>query len=139
MEDRDDPRNVLAFILVPLISTFALQRVILHHSSPDTHVYVGGYLVHHLFSGALLLIAAAFLLAFGLRRAWPRKLARIALGVGAAMVLDEVVYLVCTDGSGTAYRGSVSLWGAVLLIGLAAASLLLMCRLNRVRSETARN
>ena len=112
-------------ILIPLLLTFVTQRVILHHSHPDTHVFVGGYLVHHLFSGVLILIPTAFLLAFGLQSPRKRNVALMILGFSSAMVLDEVIYLICTDGSGVAYRGRVSLWGAVALEAAAAGFLVL--------------
>jgi len=111
-------------ILVPLVLTFVTQRLILHHSSPDTHVFVAGFLVHHLFSGVLILIPTAFLLALGIKSVARRNLALVALGLSSAMVLDEVVYLVCTDGSGSAYRGAVSFWGAFFLLLLAVLFLL---------------
>jgi hypothetical protein len=120
-------RRSLLFLLVPMWGTFAVQRLVLHHSSPDTHVFVAGYLVHHLFSGVLVLIPTAFLLAFGVRNAWSRDLARAVLGFSSAMVLDEVVYLVCTDGSGTAYSGAVSFTGALVLLLLATPVAGLLC------------
>jgi hypothetical protein len=125
-------------ILVPLVLTFVTQRLILHHSHPDTHVFVGGYLVHHLFSGVLILIPTAFLLAFGLRTPRKRNVALMVLGFSSAMVLDEVIYLICTDGSGVAYRGRVSLWGAVALEALAAGFLILAhCRGGRENQASA--
>jgi hypothetical protein len=109
----------MLFVLGPMLATFAIQRTVLHHSSPDTHVYVAGYLVHHLFWGILILIPTAFLLALGIQTAWLRNLARGVLGFSSAMVLDEVIYLICTDGSGVAYRNSVSFTGALILLTLA--------------------
>jgi len=123
MNEETDSARAFRFILGPMIATFAIQRFILHHSPPETHVYLGGYLVHHLFTGALLQIPAAFALALGLRNRIARDLARVVLGVGSAMVLDEIVFLVFTDGSGNAYRNRVSFWGAFALIALAAAFL----------------
>jgi len=117
---REVARRTLRLILLPMVLTFAIQRLILHHSSPDTHVFIAGYLVHHLFTGALMLIPAAFLIAFGSRSRRVTALSRMLVGVGTAMVLDEVVFLVCTDGSGVAYRNCVSFWGAFVLIGLAS-------------------
>lgn len=116
----DSPGRSVLLILVPMLLTFLIQRVVLHHSSPDTHVFVRGYLVHHLFWGILVLVPTAFLLGLGLRTAWQRDVARVALGFSSAMVLDEVVYLVCTDGSGVAYRGAVSLRGAFVMLSAAA-------------------
>jgi len=120
----DHQRKTALFILLPMIGTFVIQRLVLHHSSPDTHVWVAGFLVHHLFWGILALVPTAFLLAFGVSTPWKRNLALATLGFSSAMVLDEVIYLVCTDGSGVAYRGGVSLWGAVTLLGLASVFLL---------------
>jgi hypothetical protein len=124
MIDRESPRRSLLLILVPMLLTFSIQRVILHHSPPSTHVYVSGYLVHHLFSGVLLLIPTAFLLAFGIRSDRGRALLTMLLGVSSSMVLDEVIFLICTDGSGEAYRGRVSFWGALTLMALASGVLL---------------
>ena len=106
MDPREEPRRPLVFILVPMLLTFAIQRTFLHFfSHPNFHVYVGGFRVHHLFSGALLLVSSSFLLAFGTRA---RSLVLASLGVGSAMVLDEVFFLVFTDGSNEAYRGRIS-------------------------------
>jgi len=129
MTESQETRRTLGLILVPLLATFLTQRTILHHSSPDSHVFVAGYLVHHLFSGALLQIAAAFIIAFGPRSPRVRDVARVLLGIGTAMILDEIIFLVCTDGSGEAYRGRASLWGAVVLISLAAVSLVALLRI----------
>src|SRR5437868_114958 len=128
MEQQEEPWRPLVFILGPMLLTFLLQRVILHcFSHPNFHVFLGGYRVHHLFSGALIQISSAFLLAFGVRSRF-RSLVLISLGVGSAMVLDEVIFLVFTDGSNEAYRSPVSLWGAAALIALAAAFLAALYR-----------
>ncbi len=48
------------------------------------------------------------------------------------MVLDEVIYLIATDGSNASYLLPISLWGAVSLIGLTTVFVLtlygLSCR-----------
>jgi hypothetical protein len=123
VDEQDESWKPLVFILGPMLLTFMIQRVILHcFSHPNFHVFLGGYRVHHLFSGALIQISSAFLLAFGVRPRF-RSLVLVSLGVGSAMVLDEVIFLVFTDGSNEAYRSSVSLWGAAALIALAATFL----------------
>jgi hypothetical protein len=125
MEQNEEPWKPLLLILGPMLLTFVLQRIILHcFSHPNFHVFLGGYRVHHLFTGALIQISSAFLLAFGVRTPRSRNLVLVSLGVGSAMVLDEVIFLVFTDGSNEAYRGSVSLWGAAALMTLAALFLL---------------
>jgi hypothetical protein len=131
---KEEPRKLLPFILAPMLATFAIQRTILHHSPPDTHVFIAGYLVHHLFWGLLCLIPTAFLLGLGIRTPWRRKFALAVLGFSSAMVLDEVIYLICTDGSGVAYRGAVSLRGAFALL-TAATLFLAACGLARKRPK----
>jgi hypothetical protein len=124
MNESDEPKIRLYFILVPMWLTFFTQRLILHHSSPGTHVFIAGYLVHHLFWGILFMIPTAFLFAMGMRTPRLMSIARVVLGFSSAMVLDEVIYLICTDGSGVAYRGSISLWGAAILMSVATVFLI---------------
>jgi hypothetical protein len=133
MDQHEEPWRPLLLILGPMLLTFAVQRTFLHcFSNPNFHVTVGGFRVHHLFSGALIQIASAFLLAFGTRA---RRLALVALGIGSAMVLDEIVFLVFTDGSNEAYRGRASFLGAATFVALAAAFLVaLYARAKRLRA-----
>src|SRR5204863_2444507 len=88
-------KQTLRLILLPLLGTFVCQRLYLHLVRVQ-HIYPAGYLVHHLFVGALIVIPAAFLLAFGTGRRLLAISAPIALGIGSAMILDEVTYLVAT-------------------------------------------
>jgi len=118
----------LGFILAPMLATIILQRVYLHAVDPNADLFLLGYNVHHLFTGVLIEIPAAFVIAFRPHRMLTRRLAEMALGVGSAMVLDEVIYLIATDGSNAAYLTAVSLWGAVVLISAAALLLILLCQ-----------
>ena len=113
-----------------MLATFFCQRLYLHLVRVQ-HVYPAGYLVHHLFTGVLILIPAAFILAFGPRNRWLARMAPIALGIGSAMVLDEIVYLVATKASDTDYVSAVSLYGAVILISIATIFLLFLYRCHR--------
>src|SRR4051812_32707907 len=61
------PKQTLLLILLPMLGTFAGLRLYLHLVRVQ-HVYPGGYLVHHLFMGVLIVIPAAFVLAFEVRR-----------------------------------------------------------------------
>jgi len=66
MKDTSRPlaaKQTLLLILVPMLATFVLLRLFLHLAGVR-HAYPFGHLVHHLFWGVLLLIPAAFLLAF---------------------------------------------------------------------------
>lgn len=99
------------------------QRLYLHLVRVR-HIYPGGYLVHHMFVGVLILIPCAFILAFGTRHRLPAMLARVGLGIGSAMVLDEVVYLVMTKGTDADYVSRTSLNGAFVFISLGVVLLL---------------
>jgi hypothetical protein len=128
--DRGEASRMLRLILVPMLTVFAAQRLYLH-LIPIRHVVVAGYLVHHLYTGALILIPAAFVLAFGVRHRPLAWLAPVALGVGSAMVLDEVSYLVTTQATDADYRSPLSLGGAIVLMGLATGLLLALYRVHR--------
>ncbi len=125
---RLSPRQTLLLILIPLLLTFAGQRIYLHFAGV-THVYPGGYLVHHLFWGVGLIMPAAFVLAFGPRSRRSAVLSRVALGSGSAMILDELVYLVATDASDTDYVSPLSLRGAFVFIALGVVLLWFLYKL----------
>lgn len=123
-------KQTFLLIIFPMLATVLSLRLYLHLVHVR-HVYPGGYLVHHLFIGVLIQIPAAFLLAFGTRH---RVLARIALGVGTGLILDEVVYLVATRASDADYVSRISLVGALVLISMAV--ILLVILYLRHREET---
>ena len=120
-------RRTLLLILVPMLITVLVLRLYLHLVHVR-HIYPGGYLVHHLFFGVLIVIPAAFLLAFETRYG---KFVRVMLGVGAGMVLDEVVYLVATQASDADYVSKTSLVGSLVLVGMAAVLLLVLYAVHR--------
>jgi hypothetical protein len=106
-----------------MLATFASLRLYLHLIHVQ-HVYPGGHLVHHLFFGVLIEVPAAFILAFGPRNRPLTFLAPMALGIGAALMLDEITYLVLTKATDQDYVSTVSLDGAFALISLAVIFLL---------------
>ena len=116
------PKQTLLLILLPLLGTFVCQRLYLHLVRVQ-HIYPAGYLVHHLFVGALIVIPAAFLLAFGTGHRLLAISAPIALGIGSAMILDEIAYLVVTKATDQDYVSRVSLNGAIAFISLAVVLL----------------
>ena len=122
------PKRTLLWILIPMMATFICQRLYLHLVRVQ-HIHAGGYLIHHLFSGALLVIASAFVLAFGTRNRWLAHLTPAALGIGSAMVLDEVIYLVATQASDADYVSALSFWGAFVLVSLAVVFLVCLYKL----------
>lgn len=124
------PKQTLLLILLPMLATFACLRLYLHLVHVQ-HVYPGGYLVHHLFIGVLIEVPAAFILAFGARNRLLALLAPAALGIGTALMLDEVTYLVATKATDQDYISGVSFGGAIVLIFLAVILLLALYRSHR--------
>jgi hypothetical protein len=124
------PKQTLLLILLPMLATFFCLRLYLHLVQVR-HIYPGGYLVHHLFFGVLITVPAAFILAFGARNRVLALLTPAALGIGSALMLDEVTYLVATKATDQDYVSSLSLDGAIVLIFLAVVLLLLIYRFNR--------
>jgi hypothetical protein len=122
--------QTLLCILVPMLATFVALRLYLHLVHVQ-HLYPGGYLVHHLFLGVLIVLPATFLLAFGPPQRPVRILSLVLVGIGSGMILDEFVYLVATKGTDQDYVSRVSLLGAIVCISLAAALLLVVYLLHR--------
>jgi hypothetical protein len=77
-----------------------------------------------------MVIPAAFILAFGPRCRRTAVLTRVALGIGSAMVLDEVVYLVATRASDADYVSPLSLRGAFVFVSLGVILLWALYRIH---------
>jgi len=122
-------KQTLLLILLPMLATVLCHRLYLHLVRVQ-HIYPAGYLLHHLYTGALIEIPAAFVLAFGTRNRLVASVALAALGIGSGMVLDEVVYLVATQASDDDYVSAVSLIGSIVFTGLATMLLLVLYRLH---------
>jgi hypothetical protein len=102
-----------------MTATFTLLRVALTRS-PNSDFDVLGYNVHHLFTGVLIVVAAAIPIAIGVRSQRLLTGLTALLGVGLGLVLDEWVYLIVTDGSNASYLLPESFIGGVVLIALAS-------------------
>jgi hypothetical protein len=124
------PKQTLLLILLPMLATFMGQRLYLHLIHVR-HIYPAGYLLHHLFTGTLIVIPSAFILAFGTRNRLITFLAPGALGIGSAMVLDELVYLVATKATDNDYISPLSLWTATIFISTAVLFLVFLYRCHR--------
>ena len=119
-EDAVRVRRNGALLLGAIALTFALLRIVLH-AAPNTDLMIGGYDVHHLFTGIVLIGAGGIPLAVfrGIRRQldW----AILTFGAGLGMALDEWVFLIVTDGSNSSYLLPVSFWGGLIVTGIGAA------------------
>ena len=112
MTDRHRARLVLASLLL----TFVVVRLALWRS-PDSDFDIAGYNVHHLFTGVLMMTAGGVPLVLRAGRSKGLDVACLVFGAGLALALDEVVYLIATDGSNASYLLPVSFRGAVIVVG----------------------
>lgn len=113
MSDRFRARLILG----SLLATFIVVRLTLWRS-PDSDFDIAGYNIHHLFTGVLLAAAGGIPLALRAGRSRALDGACLVFGAGLALSLDEVVYLIATDGSNASYLLPVSFWGGVVVVGL---------------------
>jgi hypothetical protein len=109
-------RRRASIILASLLLTFVVVRLALWRS-PDSDFDVAGYNVHHLFTGVLMITAGGLPLVLRAGRSRGLDVAGVVFGAGLALALDEVVYLIATDGSNASYLLPVSFWGAVIVVG----------------------
>ncbi len=109
----------LAILLVAMLGTFLVVRggMLLR---PDADVFVAGFNIHHLYTGVIVLTICVIPLVVGSPKARTADLLVGGLGVGLSLALDEVVYLIATDGSNQAYLTPVSWIGGATLILLAS-------------------
>lgn len=134
--DRVVRRNAILLILSIGLTVIALRIAL--HNSPDSDFGVAGYNIHHLFTGLLLIAAGGIPLAIFRETSRLMDAALAVFGVGLGMALDEWVYLIATDGSNASYLVPVSLYGAVVVVGLAclyAFALALARLLSRWRGD----
>ena len=78
---------------------------------PFFNFNLGHYNIHHFFVGALLIIISILCLIVNIAE----KFSIIIAGIGSALVLDEIVYLIATDGSDLSYLTPLSLIGSIIL------------------------
>jgi hypothetical protein len=112
-------RRRAKLILAGLLGTFVVIRLALWRS-PDSDFDVAGYNVHHLFTGLLIATASGIPLVLRAGRSMALDVSSLCFGGGLALALDEVVYLIATDGSNAAYLLPVSFWGGAIAVGLGA-------------------
>jgi len=103
----------LKFFISSLILTILALRIYLLFS-PLSNIYIFGYNIHHLFIGAFLIVILLVFFIFKIIN----KFTIISAGIGSALVLDEIVYLIATDGSDLAYLSALSLWGAIVMTSI---------------------
>ena len=118
-------RNRLLILMVSMIGVFVVLRTLLH-LSPNSNFSLGGYNIHHLFTGLVLITLGGVPLAVCHLGKKLGLLATSIFGLGLGMALDEWVYLITTDGSDESYLLPISFWGGVAALGVAIAYAMLL-------------
>ena len=117
MSEAIDKRRI-GLVLGALVVPFVLLRVWLFFA-PNADFNVGGYNIHHLYTGLLLITLGGLPLALFRGASRWLDLAAVVFGIGLSLALDEWVYLIVTDGSNASYLLPVSFWGGLGMIALA--------------------
>ena len=103
-----DIKKRTSIFISALIITLIVLRIFLSNF-PSANLDIGKYNIHHLFVGAFLIIVAIIFFVFNIVNNFLIALA----GFSSGLILDEIVYLIATDGSDASYFTSVSLLGAI--------------------------
>ena len=120
----------LSIFIISLLVALVLLRVFLM-ASPSSNLYIFDYNVHHLFIGAFLIVITLMLFIFGI----PNKFTIMLAGISSALVLDEIIYLIATDGSDASYLSPLSLWGAILLTAIILVFAIILYTLQKHKSK----
>jgi hypothetical protein len=131
LRDVDPARRGLVLAWCSFTATFAALRLLtwlIHaHVAGLGNVSAGGVHLHHYVWGILLLVGVAI---FGLvdRSPRARKWMGLALGIGLALIVDEVALLIeLRDVYWTGF-GAVSIGAALIIIGVTGSALALTRR-----------
>ena len=127
-------RNRMFVLMVSMIGVFVVLRISLH-LSPNSNFNVGGYNIHHLFTGLILIMLGGVPLVISHLGTKLGLLATAIFGVGLGMALDEWVYLITTDGSDESYLLPISFWGGVAAIAVAIAYAVLLGLVGRKNKQ----
>lgn len=122
-------------IIFSLIATFIVLRVFLYFF-PNADFDIGAYNVHHIYTGLVIIMFFGLPLCLFSGSNRLLDISALGFGCGLSMALDELVYIIATDGSNQAYLLPVSFWGGVFMVSVAVLWTLI---LNLVGSYFAGN
>ena len=129
--DKETLTKRLRVFIGTLVIVLVWERIFLYFF-PNVNLDIGKYGVHHLYTGALLLILAIILMLFDFFTIWVMILA----GYSAALVLDEWIFLVVQGGGDNLYSSKISLLGAILLSLLVIILILFLFDIKKTRVIT---
>jgi len=127
-------RRRARLLIVSVFVTFLALRGYLH-AFPNQDMTVGGYNIHHLFTGLVFIMLGGIPLIVLHGAGRVLDVATVVFGAGLTMALDEWVYLIVTDGSNASYLLPVSLWGGIGFVGAALIYTALLSRAAPDRSD----
>lgn len=119
----------LSLFIISLLTALVLLRVFLS-ILPSTNLNFLGYNVHHLFIGAFLMVILLLLFIVDM----VNKITIVLAGISSALVLDEIIYLIVTDGSDISYLTPVSLLGMIILTGTVLILTIILYSFNKQKS-----
>lgn len=105
----------IAYFFGSMLITLLLLRIPLY-IYPHLNLNVGSFNIHHLFPGTFLLIIVILFFLFD----YCNKYIIVLAGISSALILDEIIYLIFTDGSDLSYLTLVSLFGMIILVCIIA-------------------
>ena len=100
-----------ALFLAFFLGTILILRSLLFFF-PHVNLTISEINIHHLYLGVLIFILLTPFLLAGRKS----LLIPVCLGLASALTVDELVYLVATDGSDLAYLSSISWIGMTVLV-----------------------
>src|SRR3989338_5678248 len=105
------PKPKMSLFAAALMLTFIITRLYLW-IFPHANIDFGPYNIHHLYVGAVLLILTSIVMIAEISH-W---IVIIIAGISSALILDQLVFLIATDGRDLTYLGKTSLWGGIIAV-----------------------
>jgi len=102
-------KKVKLFVIA-LIATFIIQHIILY-LSPNSNLNIAQYNIHHIFLGAFFLVILVILMLFN----HINSATIILAGVFSSFILDELIFLIATNGLDTLYWSKTSFIGSLIM------------------------
>ena len=110
MNKKMKTKNGITYFLSSLIIGLLLLRILLF-IFPTANLVIGSYSIHHIFTGSVLLIITTILLILNITNYFTYILG----GISTALIIDQLTFLIMTDGTNKTYFSQTSVYGAFIL------------------------
>lgn len=105
-----ETKKRITYFLSSLIIGILLLRIFLF-IFPTANFSLGSYSIHHIFTGSIWLIFTIILLIFNISNYFTYILG----GISTALIIDQLTFLIMTDGTNKVYFSPTSIYGAFIL------------------------